>query len=121
MAVKEDTAGRDSVVSGEGFLRIRGASSDTLQIRRMLQKEFNIPGIPVFSSVRLGANPTARLFLNGKSAAEGRRMDVADLAAFIQPGPNRLRLEFTEAGSFSAGGKVRVKYIPEKSSIEAKP
>jgi len=118
-AVKEDTSGRDSVPSDGDFLWIHNASPDTLQVRRMLQKEFIIPGIPVFGSIRMGVNRSARLFLNGKYAAEGSRMDIEDLAAFVRPGQNRLRLEFTEAGPFSAGGRVRLRYIPEKSSIEA--
>ena len=80
----------------------------------MIEKEFFVPGIPVFGSLRMEADPSGRLFMNGKSAAEGRTFDIADISALVQAGRNRVRLEFSEAESFKAAGLLRVKYIAEK-------
>jgi len=92
---------------------ITSSPADTLRMRRMVEKEFFVPGIPVFGSLGLEADPPGRLFMNGRPAGEGRNFDIADISALVLAGRNRLRLEFPEAASFSAAGRLKVKYIAE--------
>ena len=96
-------------------------ASDTLRIHYRVQKEFEVPGFPVFARVRFATNPSARLTLNGKSAAVGPAIDSAEVTQFLQPGSNRLRLEFEDPGAFRAEGWVRVQYILENPPAKANP
>ena len=116
---RRDTSGHGPVPPAGSPLTIKSSPADTLRHRRMIEKEFTIPGIPVFGSLRLEADPSGRLFMNGKSAAEGRTFDLADVSDLVLAGQNRVRLEFAEADSFSAAGRLQVKYIAGKTPIEA--
>jgi len=119
--VKKSAAAPDSVFLKEGSVRIGGTASDTLRIHYRVQKEFDVPGFPVFARVRFTTNPSARLTLNGKSAAAGTAIDSAELTQFLRPGSNRLRLEFEDPGAFRAEGWARVQYILENPPAKANP
>jgi cellulose synthase operon protein C len=118
---KKNSAAPDSVFLKEGCMRIGGSASDTLRIRYRAQREFDVPGFPVFCGFRFAVNPSVRFFVNGKPAAAGPAIDSGEAAQFFRPGSNRLRLEFEEPGAFWAEGWVRVRYLPENPPAKVDP
>jgi tetratricopeptide (TPR) repeat protein len=113
VGAKRSHAAPDSAFLKEGAMQITSPFPDSVKVRYSLQKEFDLPGIPVTGNARFNCGIPARLLLNGQPMEGAVGQEIADVAQSLKSDRNSACVEFEGKGNFLIEGWIRIQYIPK--------